>query len=288
MSTLEAMLAQYDKNSKPTYEKKENTYDLKNYFTTWIPDNVKSETKTVRLLPVDGTPFKEVYLHEGVIDGEKKKFPCLKHLNNEPCPFCEAREELLATGEEDKKKIANKYKARLSYVVKVIDRDKEEDGVKFWRFYHDYSRQGVYDKFFSMISALKKDITHVETGRDVVLTISRNQNGIPIISGMQALDPTPLSENAELSKQWLSDTRTWQDVYSTKNYQFLEIVVNGFTPVWDKEKECFVPKEIKEKEDKLESSAKNEIYIGLESKKNQLTSQTFSQDSEEEDDDLPF
>ena len=41
----------------------------------------------------------------------------------------------------------------------------------------------------------------------------------------------------------VSDKRTWRDVYSTRNYDYLAIVVGGETPVWSKEKEKFVSKE---------------------------------------------
>ncbi|MDQ5928651.1 MAG: hypothetical protein QG594_426, partial [Bacteroidota bacterium] len=113
MNALELMLAQYEKNNAPKYEKTEaKTYDLKNYFNTFIPDGVKTATKTIRILPSKtGTPFVEMYGHKAMIDGEWKTLPCLKHEKNEPCPFCEAREELLSTGKESDKDLAKKYSA---------------------------------------------------------------------------------------------------------------------------------------------------------------------------------
>ena len=293
MNALEAMLAQYEKNNAPKYEKQEaKTYDLKNYFNTYIPESVKSGTKTIRILPSqNGSPFVEMYGHKVMIDGEWKTFPCLKHEKGEACPFCEARQELLATGKDSDKELAKKYNARLMYVVKVIDRDNEDEGVKFWRFNHDYSKGGVYDKLYAMITALKKDVTNPETGRDIVITISRNQNNVPIVSGIQALDPSVLSEDETKKSEWLADERTWEDVYSVRTYDYLEIIVRGYTPVWDKEEKRFVAKELI-KEDEAKNNLESELTMGIENVKSniqaQLTTETASTASTDDEDDLPF
>jgi hypothetical protein len=177
------------------------------------------------------------------------------------------------------------------YVVKVIDRDNEADGVKFWRFNHDYRKEGVYDKLYAMIAALKKDVTSPETGRDIAITINRNQNGIPVVSGIQALDPTPLSEDKTKLDEWLIDQRTWEDVYSVRTYDYLEIIVKGYTPVWDKEEKCFVAKELV-KEGETKSNLESELTMGLENVKSNIQAQTTdsvpAMATEEEDDDLPF
>lgn len=292
-NALAAMLAQYEKNNAPKYEKQEaKTYDLKNYFNTYIPENVKSGTKTIRILPSkNGSPFVEMYGHKIMVDSEWKTFPCLKHEKGEACPFCEAREELLSTGKDSDKELAKKYNARLMYVVKVIDRDNEEDGVKFWRFNHDYTKNGVYDKLFAMITALKKDVTNPETGRDIVITISRNQNGVPVVSGIQALDPSPLSEDANKTNEWLADERTWEDVYSVRTYDYLAIIVKGYTPVWDKEEKCFVAKELIN-ESETKSTLESELTIGIENVKSNIQTQdvveTQTANAQEDEDDLPF
>lgn len=295
MNALEAMLAQYEKNNAPKYEKQEaKTYDLKNYFNTYIPENVKSGTKVIRILPTkSGSPFVEMYGHKVMVDGEWKTFPCLKHEKGEACPFCEAREELLSTGKESDKELAKKYNARLMYVVKVIDRDNEDEGVKFWRFNHDYRKEGVYDKLYAMITALKKDVTNVETGRDIAITIQRNQNGVPVVSGIQALDPSPLSEDKAKVAEWTDDERTWEDVYSVRSYDYLEVIVRGYTPVWDKEEKRFVAKELI-KEEETKNSLESELTMGIENVKSNIQAQAATETAtantaeDDEDDDLPF
>jgi len=293
-NALAEMLAQYEKNNAPKYEKTEaKTYDLKNYFNTFLEKGVKTGTKTIRILPATngGTPFVEMHAHKVLVDGEWKTYPCLKHEKGEDCPFCEARAALQATGKDSDKELAKKFNARLMYVVKVIDRDNEADGVKFWRFNHDFRKEGVYDKIFAAWSALKKDITDAETGRDLVITLNRNQNDVPVVSGIQALDPSPLSENAAQMAEWTADERTWEDVYSVRNYDYLYLIVKGETPVWDKEEKRWVAKDAAKADEnaKLET----ELTMGVENVKSTMkaaepVAEEVNVTSEEDEDDLPF
>lgn len=293
-NALAEMLAQYEKNNAPKYEKTEaKTYDLKNYFNTFLEKGVKTGTKTIRILPATngGTPFVEMHAHKVLVDGEWKTFPCLKHEKGEDCPFCEARAALQATGKESDKELAKKFNARLMYVVKVIDRDNEDEGVKFWRFNHDFRKEGVYDKIFAAWSALKKDITDPETGRDLVITLNRNQNDVPVVSGIQALDPSPLSENAAQMAEWTADERTWEDVYSVRNYDYLYLIVKGETPVWDKDEKRWVAKDAAKADEnaKLET----ELTMGVENVKSTMkaaepVAEEVNVSSDEDEDDLPF
>ena len=291
-NALTAMLEQYESNSKPKYEKRtEKVYDLKNYFNTMLKDKQTNATFTIRILPTaDGSsPLVEVHGHKVQLDGEWKTFACLKHEKDEPCPFCEAREACYSTGKESDKELAKKYNAKLMYVVKVIDRDNEADGVKFWRFNHDYRKEGIYDKLAGVLRAIKKDVTDPTTGRDLMLTVNRNQNGVPVVSAVAALDPSVLTENPELQKQWLSDTRTWEDVYSVRTYDYLEIVVKGGIPGWDKEKKAFVDKASVKKDETANLDA--ELTMGVENVKANVKAASTTETpvaSNVEEDDLPF
>jgi hypothetical protein len=297
VSAWQAMLDQYEANNKPKYENKtEKVYDLKNYFNTYIKEGIKSATKQVRILPNPngGSPFIEMHVHKIQVDGEWKTFTCLKHENKEDCPFCEAREALLATGKESDKELAKKYSARKMYVVKVIDREKPEEGVKFWRFAHDYSKNGVYDKIIGVINGIKKDVSNPDNGRDLVLTITRNQNNIPVVTGVASLDPTPLSEDSDEAKAWLSDERTWRDVYALKSYEYLEIIVKGGTPVWDSEEKKFIDKALLNADKEEKSNLESELNLGVENVKSKMVSAPTAtknvEDSveDDDDDDIPF
>jgi len=290
---LEAMLEQYEKNNAPMFEKKsDKVYDLANYFNTYIEKEIKSATKEIRILPSpDGSPFVELHGHKIQVDGQWKTFPCLKHMKNEACPFCEAREALLATGEASDKELAKKYNARKMYVVKVIDRNAEEEGVKFWRFNHDYRKEGIFDKIHGVLTALKtnRNITDSETGRDLAINIQRNQNSIPVVYSIVSQDSGLLTDDSVKKAEWLNDTRTWEDVYSIRNYDYLKIVVKGGFPIWDKNENCFVDRDA----EKEVSPEEDEITMGIDNLKANIQVATTTEglestDSKIDEDDLPF
>lgn len=243
---LAAMLNQYQNNTaEKTKSEGSKNFDTKNYFGTFLGDKEQSAIKKIRILPTkDGsTPFVEVHTHSGMVGSDKKVFPCLKAEKKKDCPFCEARELLYASGTDADKEIAKKYFSRKMYVVKVIDRDNEDHGVKFWRFNDDYRKTGILDKIFGVLQAVNKDITDPTTGRDLMVMIARDQNKRPVVQSISHLDPSPLSISDETAAAWLADERTWEDVYSVRDYDYLEIIVKGGTPVYDKEQKKFVNKD---------------------------------------------
>lgn len=265
--TLSAMLDQYTQAAAPTKRAQTNVVDLKNYFTTHLKDTEKEATKRIRILPTkDGTtPFIEFHGHKVQVEGQWRTFPCLKHEEEKPCAFCEAYDALRAQGTEAGKDLAKKYSAKKMFIVKVIDRDNEDHGVKFWRFPYNYSKQGILDKIYGVLKAVNKDITNAETGRDLLVILARDQNNRPSVQSISHVDPTPLSEDKALAKTWLEDDRTWQDVYATKPYDFLEILVRGGVPAWDKDEKKFVDKaslKTKEAEDTV-----GEVTLGVQNVK---------------------
>jgi hypothetical protein len=298
MSIFEEMMKQYESSHNGKRDNgSQKTYDLKNYFNTILPKGVDSETKRIRILPPnDGakTPFNIMWGHVKKVNGEWKTFPCPKHEKGEDCPFCQAREALLATGKEEDKELAKQYSARQFYVVKVIDRDKENEGVKFWRFKHNYKKQGVFDKIMAAIATVKHDVTDIENGRDLNIVIVRDGQSSVVQSVSYPLETSALSTNADKVKEWTEDTRTWEDVYSLRNYDYLKIIVKGDTPVWDKDEKCYVGKLELEAKGTAPSddddSLEDELEIGsakVESKKIAEPVAASTSD-EDEDDDLPF
>lgn len=243
------MLAQYETNTQPAKTGQKKETDLKNYFTTYLPDGVNTKTKRVRILPspkAGTTPFVEVMVHsiqvkEANGSSQWRKFICPKHEKDEACPFCDAREQLYASGKEEDKELAKIYGARKMYVVKLIDREFEAEGPKFWRFNHDYRKTGILDKIQIILQATG-DFTNTTTGRDLLITIARDQNNRPVVQGIIHTDPSVLSADEALAKSWLEDARTWEDVYAIKSYDYLEIIVKGGIPVWDKEGKKYVDK----------------------------------------------
>jgi len=149
----------------------------------------------------------------------------------------------MSTGKESDKELAKQYKSRKFYIVKVIDRDNEQDGPKFWRFKHNYKNDGILDKIIP-IWRNKGDITDPEKGRDLIIELTKSKTGkgkeYTSVSTIMYDDVQPLSADKDQMKEWLSDDLTWLDVYSKKPVEYLEAIAQGKTPKWDSEKGGYV------------------------------------------------
>jgi hypothetical protein len=243
-NSLDAVLAQYEKASQggsSNTSKMSQDERMKKYFAAILKDNEKQGQKRLRILPTpDGSsPFKEVWFHEVQVDGKWVKLFDPGKNDNERSPLSEVHEELMSTGRESDKELAKQYKPRKFYIVKVIDRDNEQDGVKFWRFKHNYKNEGILDKIIPIWRA-KGDITDPSTGRDIILELTKAKTPkgatYTVIQTVMYDDPTSVHEDAETAKSWIADELTWEDVYSKKPVEYLEAIARGETPRWDSEK----------------------------------------------------
>ena len=243
-NSLDAVLAQYEQakqggsssTSKFTQEER-----MKKYFAAILKDTEKQGQRRLRILPTpDGSsPFKEVWYHEIQVDGKFQKFYDPGKNDNERSPLTEVYEELRSTGKEDDKKLASNYLSRKFYIVKVIDRDNEEDGVKFWRFKSNYKNEGIYDKIIP-IYRNKGDIADPEKGRDLILELTKAKTPkgavYTVIQTVMYDDAAPIHEDTKLSESWVNDELTWADVYSKKPVEYLEAIARGETPKWNSDK----------------------------------------------------
>ena len=211
-NAMDAVLAQYEKQQKSSTSsgsKMSQDERMKKYFAAVLGDKESQGTKRLRILPTsDGSsPFKEVWYHEVQVDGKWVKLYDPGTNDNERSPLNELYEELMATGKEADKKLAGNYRSRLFYIVKVVDRDAEQDGPKFWRFKHNYKKEGILDKIIPIWRA-KGDITDSEKGRDLLLELTKTKanNGKPytVIQAVMYDDPQPLHENEDTQKAWLT------------------------------------------------------------------------------------
>jgi hypothetical protein len=284
-NVLDAVLAQYETSkqsgssstSKFTQEER-----MKKYFAAILKDNEKQGQKRVRILPTpDGSsPFKEVWFHEIFIDGKWQKFYDPAKNDNERSPLSEVYDELMSTGKESDKELAKQYKPRKFYIVKVIDRDKEEDGVKFWRFKHNYKQEGIFDKIIPIYKA-KGDVADAEKGRDLILELTKAKTPkgafYTVIQTVMYDDPTPVHEDEDTMNEWVSDELTWEDVYSKKPTEYLESIARGETPKWDSDAGKYV----------YGDSSEAEISIGG-GKSSSKTKVEDPQANDEIDEELPF
>jgi len=243
-NSLDAVLAQYEQSkqggssntSKFTQEER-----MKKYFAAILSDKETQGQRRLRILPTkDGSsPFKEVWYHEIQVDGKFQKFYDPGKNDNERSPLNEVYEELRSTGKESDKELAKQYLSRKFYIVKVIDRDNEEDGVKFWRFKHNYKNEGILDKIIP-IWRNKGDITDPVTGRDIILELTKAKTPkgaqYTVIQTVMYDDAAPVHEDKTTADSWINDELSWEDVYSKKPVEYLEAIARGETPKWNSDK----------------------------------------------------
>jgi len=282
-NALDAVLAQYEKNTAKTNNGNQSMSQedrLKRYFTTYLPKGTKSGQKRVRILPTpDGSsPFKEVWYHEVQIDGKWTKLYDPGKNDGERSPLTEVYEELMSTGKESDKELARQYRPRKFYIVKLIDRENEDHGPKFWRFKDNYKQEGILDKIIPIWKA-KGDVTDANEGRDLIIELSKAKTpkGIEytVVQTVMYDDPCAIHEDSDQMKEWMEDELTWQDVYAQKPVEYLEAIARGETPVWDSELKKYVYGE------------ESEMSIG--GSTNTVSEETVDPQSEMEvDDDLPF
>ena len=283
-NSLDAVLSQYEKSqsSSNTTSKMSSEDRMKKYFAALLKDNEKQGQRTIRILPTtDGSsPFKEVWFHEVQVDGKWQKFYDPAKNDNERSPLNEVYEELMSTGKESDKQLATQYRSRKFYIVKVVDRDNEQDGVKFWRFKHNYKQEGILDKIIPIWKA-KGDITDPDNGRDLILELTKAKTPkgatYTVIQTVMYDDPAPISKDTDQMADWVGNEMTWEDVYSKKPVEYLEALARGETPRWDSEKGGYA----------YSNNETSEVSIGG-TKSTSITEVADPQKNDEVDEDLPF
>lgn len=299
-------------------KKPKAAFDVKNYLNTKLKDGENGKTLKIRLLPFSpegGTPFKKVWIHSIRVNKEVassgwKMLPCPhKNEKNGPCPICEvsksAREmQRNAVDASEKKKygdVAFADQAKEAWVVRCIDRDNEADGVKFWLFNNSSKKQGIYDQMMSIYKTRHDDaledgedfnIFDLNNGHDLKVEVSRGSDGKLTYTVVDSVKRIPLTKNVEQGLSWINDTKTWEDVFTFKPYDYMKIIVQGGVPFFNKETNTYVAKDeaIKaveqQKEDDLNKNltpVNNEAFeIPSDLPKEPLVEDT------DEDDDLPF
>jgi hypothetical protein len=284
-NVLDAVLAQYESSKQSgssSTAKMSQEERMKKYFAAILKDNEKQAQKRIRILPTpDGSsPFKEVWFHEILVDGKWQKFYDPGKNDNERSPLSEVYDVLMSTGRESDKELAKQYKPRKFYIVKVIDRDNEQDGPKFWRFKHNYKQEGIFDKIIPIYKA-KGDVADGEKGRDLILELTKAKTPkgafYTVIQTVMYDDPSPVHEDEETMTSWLEDELTWEDVYSKKPAEYLEAIARGETPRWDSDAGKYI----------YSNTTEEEISMGGSSKKVETLVED-PQVNDEVDEELPF
>ena len=270
---LDKIKEQYNKNM-PKEKKAKLTEEewkdiLKKYFNI-----IKEGDYTFRILPAknDESPFIESYFHHLKVNGKWTKLYCPHKNDGEQCPLCEAEDALKSTGKQEDFELSRTYQAKLFYIVKGIDRNNLEDGVKFWRFKHNYKQQGIFDKIMPVF-AKKGDITDPINGRDLVITAieitETNNISYVTVSSIMPDDISRLVESDTSLKELVNDKTGWKDVFKSKGKEYLQQVVEGKAPYWDDNQNKFI----------TPGKSKKVLKDIFEDKSDEITFETLSDNS---------
>lgn len=254
---------------------KKFVFDEKNYLNTRLGIGETEREITVRLLPVSSTDpniFLVVKTHNMKVDKSMsksgyKKFICLNdnnigEHNDKGCPLCNKSKEFFnkcnsTTDSVEKKSLAKmgySYQPTDMFIVRVIERGKEHEGVKFWSFNAHSDGTGIYDMLMSIYDTRMKEsveagmgkysVFSLENGRDIKIILKYVETtGRTTIKLIEKGFNSKLSNDIAQANAWINDSKTWRDVYSVKPYEYLEIVADGKMPSFDKSRQCFVAKE---------------------------------------------
>ena len=140
-----------------------------------------------------------------------------------------------------------------------------------------------------------ENILDIYNGYDLTITITAGKP-VPPPTIIDAKESSPLSEDPELMKKWIYDSKKWQDVFSTKPYEYLALISEMKTPWYDREKGKWVDKtEIDAKRQAKaaeEEQANKEIEIAaakaVQNEEPQPARDFTSSLIVNEEDDLPF
>jgi hypothetical protein len=143
-------------------------------------------------------------------------------------------------------KVANTWAAKQFHIIRGIDKGMEKDGVKFWRFKHNFKNQGTLDKLLPVlqnyIDVAQADFTSSVDGTDLIISMTDSEfNGhvYKAITAITAKGKSQLHADADVVRSWLDDDITWRDVFLPKkapnitSYEFLQMVAQGTNPYWD-------------------------------------------------------
>ena len=143
-------------------------------------------------------------------------------------------------------KEASKFEAKKFYILRGIDKGKQKDGVKFWRFKHNYKNQGTLDKLLPILEMYmaenQADFSDAINGTDlnIMMTDSEFSGRVyKAITAITAKGKSVLHIDPIVAQAWLDDDITWRDVFKPKQapnmppHDFLEAVANGVSPYWE-------------------------------------------------------
>lgn len=332
--TIDAVEKQIANTKNDVIVKNNNSsFNEKNYLDTRLQKGIDNKKVKIRILPVSETDhglFVEIKTHSLKVDSKIsesgfKNFVCLNNPslpdydNSKKCPLCTKMFELFKSAKvlKNEGKIAEAQtlydrakmlQTKTTYIIRVIDRNHEDDGPKFWKFNKNYKGNGILDRLMTLFENRRAEhlenegkddynIFDLNNGLDIVLTIKRQYdkegNELPPSINVDAeTKEKPLSNDPEQVKKWVTDSKKWYDVYSVKTPDYLSIIADDKIPFKD-ENGNWIGQDKTKRENtidvvKKESQGLLEQYVVTKPIQTEVVTVTNNTVTSDEDDDLPF
>jgi hypothetical protein len=244
-------------------------FNVKNYLNSRLENGETSKDIRIRLLTIDkdsSTPFLHVHTH--YVPSKKKTYLCLQKnefpnsdILGHKCPFCEvnkkAYETFLKKKEEGDTVAAQRYKeislqnkSNEECIIRCIERSKEADGPKFWKFNLRSDEKDPENQIRAIYRNYKEEcaeegeapenIFDLRTGHDFKVKIHAIVDKQGKLTDKRAIGitmvkkSTPLAEDEETIAKWVNDEKKWNDVFVAKPYDYLAVIQDGGEPFFDK------------------------------------------------------
>lgn len=283
--------------TQPQPQQQKKAFDAKNYLNTRLADNEQKRTINIRIVLTEDIDGKKkfaipVNIHSlklslnqnrqnKVAKGGYKSFICLNDhhvkddLGQNGCPLCQKKFKIFeeannVTDVNEKKAIckqAYSYDTKTSYIVRCIERGKEDEGIKFWRFNKHDDGSGPFDIIKEMWTTYHNagiNIFDYKGGIDLILTLTKapkkNENSTEktAIKIMADVAPKPLGTDEQI-QMWVNDEKDWKDMYRAKSFDYLALIADDKTPVFDAENKKWVAWVDEDEKKKVEQEAAQQL-----------------------------
>jgi len=191
--------------------------------TTWRPE--EGSEATVRLLSFpdnDGQPFKERWFYYNIGNNPGLLAP---YQFGKPDPIQELINKLRDDGSKESYELAKKLYPKMRCYAPVVVRGEEDRGVRVWSF-----GKMVYQSLLNvMLDEDYGDITDPREGRDVKVVCTKPPGRMWATTEVRPRGKqSPLNEDTQQMKDWISSIPDLDDMYTLKTYEELEKIVNDW------------------------------------------------------------
>ena len=102
----------------------------------------------------------------------------------------------------------------------------------------------------------------------------------------------PLTTDEEKKEEWLNDKKVWSDVFVAKPYEYLEVIIDGEIPWFDRKTGKWIPKASFEKNTGVPSDEVDKSSEAIEKAKENITKKASAMEKNsnavDDDESLPF